>query len=196
MAVGDSVWVADDIVDVRHDSIDIDRPLYGLVIVGLCVHQVVRDEIGDSHICKLPLNHIDGFLASLSNYLQFFDLLKAVDCQLLLVVSRACRGCVQADDTTYAVGEESCCHHGCLSAKVMSNQRVLIKSVRVSETGHIPRHFLISHAIMMVGLSMVTQIDKDDVSFPGDGIIQCEVAPHAPLAQKPVQEQDRVPCPN
>ena len=74
----------------------------------------------------------------------------------------------------------------------MTDERILIKAFLVSETGYVPCHFFISHAFVMLGLSMVAQIDQKYVSRPRDSVIQCEVAPHAPLAKKSMQEQNRI----
>ena len=67
MTVADRLGVADDVVNVLHDSVDIDRPLDSLMVISFRVDKIVCDKVGDTHILELALDHSYGLFARLSN---------------------------------------------------------------------------------------------------------------------------------
>ena len=64
----------------------------------------------------------------------------------------------------------------------MSDQGVAVKTPTLSKPRHIAGHLLIGHALMVVTLPMVSQVNEKDVPLLGNRVIQSKVSPHTPLA--------------
>lgn len=183
--------VADNVIDVGHDGVDIDGPLDCLVVVSIRVNQVVRDEVGDAHVRELRFDNVNGFFARLANDVKVSDLLYALQGHLLLLwLSRS--GCrVETDYSTDVVRVQSRGHHRRLGSQVVADQRVPFESAALCKPGNVACHLFVTHTLMMVALPVVAQVDKEHITLLGDDIVQGEVSPHSTLAEQPMEEQNR-----
>jgi len=160
------------------------------VVVLIRVDQVVCDEVCNSLVSKSPFDYVNSLFSGFADHGKFLDLLDAREGLLFGVLSgrRRCR--VQANDSVDIVREQSRCHHGSFGTEIVADEGVLVEAARVCKPGHVSRHLLVAHALVVIRLAVVAQVNQKDVSLATDSIVEGEVAPHATLAHETVQEQN------
>ena len=156
-----------EILNICYDRVKVDAPFHEFSVTCLIIHEVASYEVRDTWISEALLNHVHGCLACFTLYVKCFDLLNTIYglLNLLLIGYEALRAGVNADHALHAIWVEACdCHRG-LGSDVVPQQGELVDALLISKSKHILCHLAVCHALVVVGLAMVAEVDEVHVSL-------------------------------
>lgn len=105
------------------------------------------------------------------------------------VLSEAKRCSVHRNHAGDSVGVLASQGHCCFSSQVVAKEYKLVDLPLICVPEDITGHFLVSHALVVVGLSVVPQIKQIQISLIAEDVVEGERLPVLPFAQQSVQEK-------
>lgn len=153
------------LVKIVDYCVKVDTPTHCGVVVFTRIDQVVLDEVRDSYVRKLVLDHLYGIFSCFASNMEPLDCLKRFKSLLFGCFSSDSRSSVQANQPAHSLWEKTCGDHGNFGAHIVSNQSNLPQLSPFHKSENVFSHFCVPHIPMMIWFAMISQIQQKNVSL-------------------------------